>query len=168
MARPANDMVISSLISGAGVGVTKDGLGTLLLSGNNLYSGTTTVTAGTLLVDGLQAVSPISLNGGTLGGTGTVGAITATASGGTINRGNSGLGILSSGNVILNSASTLVGPTQRYHRGQRLRPAQRHRHRESWRQHPVSFPRLHFPLLATPLQSLTTTEPTPSRELSMA
>ena len=87
------------------VALTKTGSGTLTLSGANTYSGTTTVSAGTLLVNGSQASSAVSLNGGRLGGTGTVGAISATASGGTVAPGQSGPGILSSGNVNLSSGS---------------------------------------------------------------
>ncbi len=81
------------------VGLTKTGTGTLTLWGTNTYSGTTTVSTGTLLVNGTQAASPVSVNGGTLGGAGTVGAITTTAAGGSVSPGQVGPGILSSGNV---------------------------------------------------------------------
>src|SRR3989442_1061261 len=81
------------------VGLTKTGTGTLTLSGVNTYSGATTVSAGTLFVNGTQAASPVSVNGGTLGGAGTVGAITTTAAGGSVSPGQAGPGILSSGNV---------------------------------------------------------------------
>ena len=58
----------------AGMTLTKNGNGTQILSGNNLYTGTTTVSAGTLLVDvghtGAGAYSVSS--GGTLGGTGSI------------------------------------------------------------------------------------------------
>src|SRR5439155_737496 len=66
----------------------------------------TTVNAGYLQVDG--TVGNVSLNGGTLGGIGTVGVVTSTATGGTINPGaaSPGPGILHSSDVTLNSAST--------------------------------------------------------------
>ncbi len=87
------------------VSLTKTGTGTLTLSGANTYSGVTTVSAGTLLVNGSQASSAVSVNGGTVGGTGTVGAISSTASGGKIAPGQAGPGILRSGNVNWSSGS---------------------------------------------------------------
>jgi uncharacterized repeat protein (TIGR01451 family) len=87
------------------VALTKTGTGTLILSGANTYSGTTTASAGTLLVNGTQASSAVSVNGGTLGGTGTVGAISSTAAGGAVAPGQAGPGILRSGNVSWNSGS---------------------------------------------------------------
>ena len=65
------------IISGAGAGITKTGAGTLTLSNTNTYTGATTVNAGTLLVNGSQSGSAVTVNSGAiLGGTnGTVGAI---------------------------------------------------------------------------------------------
>ena len=94
----AGNTTVSGVIGTTSGTLTKDGTGTLTLSANNTYTGTTTVSAGTLLVNGSQGSSAVSLNGGTLGGTGTVGAITSTASGGTVSPGP-GPGILNSGNV---------------------------------------------------------------------
>ena len=80
------------------VAFTKSGTGTQTFGGNNTYTSTTTVSAGALLVNGSQSSSAISLNGGTLGGSGTVGTVTSTASGGTVNPGTT-TGILTTGNI---------------------------------------------------------------------
>ena len=46
------DLLVSAAISGAGAGITKTGAGTLTLSNINTYTAATTVSAGTLLVNG--------------------------------------------------------------------------------------------------------------------
>jgi autotransporter-associated beta strand protein len=67
------------------VSVTKVGSGTLTLTGTNYYTGATTISAGTLLVNSpgtLAAASAVTVNGGTLGGNGTInGAVTVAAAG---------------------------------------------------------------------------------------
>ena len=98
-------LTVGGVISGATFGLTKLGAGTMTLSGNNTYNGTTTVSRGSLIVNGSQGSSAVSLNGGTLSGTGTTGAITSTASGGTLAPGNPAPGILNSGNVNLATGS---------------------------------------------------------------
>ena len=52
--------------------VIKSGTGTLVLSGPNTYTGATTVSNGTLEVDGQIANSQVTVNGGTLDGSGTI------------------------------------------------------------------------------------------------
>src|SRR5205823_65029 len=86
-------------ISGSG-SFTKAGSGTLTIAGDNTFNGTTFITAGTLLVNGSQPNSPISLSGGILGGTGNVSVISASA--GTVSPGASP-GILTSSNVSFSS-----------------------------------------------------------------
>ncbi len=73
----ANDLDVQAVVSGAG-GVVKSGSGLLQLGGANTYTGGTQLTAGTLLVNG-STPGQLAMRGGTLGGTGTTGAITATA-----------------------------------------------------------------------------------------
>jgi autotransporter-associated beta strand protein len=75
---------LSGVISGSAI--TKAGPGTLALTGANNYAGTTTVSAGTLLVNGNQsaATGSVSVAGGTLGGRGTVGGAVTVSPGGKV------------------------------------------------------------------------------------
>lgn len=83
-----NDGTSSGVISGDG-GMTMSSAGVLTLSGSNTYTGTTTVGGGLLVVNGSISGSAVTVqNGGTLGGSGTVGSATIE-SGGTIAPGNS-------------------------------------------------------------------------------
>jgi fibronectin-binding autotransporter adhesin len=58
---------------GAAQPLTIAGQGTVVMAGANTHTGATVVTEGTLLVNGTSG--PISLSGGKLGGTGTVGSV---------------------------------------------------------------------------------------------
>lgn len=78
----------NSGVIGGLLGLTKSGLGTQVLGDANTYSGTTTVNAGTLAVNGslLNTGSVVVNQNGFLGGSGKVGAITGA---GTVGPGNS-------------------------------------------------------------------------------
>lgn len=82
----------------AELNVEKVGTGKLTLSGNNTYPGATTITSGTLQVDGSIASSSMTTvnPGGTLSGNGQVGPL--TLQGGTLSPGAS-VGTLSAGNT---------------------------------------------------------------------
>ena len=80
----------------------------MTLGASNTFTGNTTVNAGTLRVNGsLATASPVTVNnGGTLGGTGTVGSVTVY-SGGHMAPGNSTVGTFTAASLGLSSGSIL-------------------------------------------------------------
>lgn len=90
------NMTISGILSGAGAsadGITtslhKSSANTLTISGAQNYTGATRITAGTLFYNGTNTGTAVRVeSGGTLAGTGSVGA-TTVLSGGTMNPGSS-------------------------------------------------------------------------------
>ena len=100
----ADDTLVVAAAVGGG-GVVKGGAGVLRLDGANTYAGPTTVQSGTLLVGG-AVPGPVALTGGVLGGTGTVGAVTASRRHARA-RGRRGRA-LGTGNLTLAAATTVV------------------------------------------------------------
>ncbi|MER9330971.1 autotransporter outer membrane beta-barrel domain-containing protein [Mesorhizobium sp. M0488] len=112
------DLTLSGLIGGAGA-LTKTGNSALILTGANAYSGNTTVSAGSLIVDGNQtaATGLTSIaSSATLGGTGTIGGNVTIADGATLSPGGAGGGV---GTLnILGDLSLSGGSTMYYSFGQ--------------------------------------------------
>ncbi len=113
---PAATTTFSGNIIGTG-GLTKNadiggtlGQGTLILSGNNSYSGPTTVNAGRLLVNGINA-SSVLVNAGMIGGNGVINnAVVVGNNNGTqdaIIAPGTSIGTLTTGDLTLNSDAML-------------------------------------------------------------
>ena len=94
---------IGGVISGRG-SIFKEGSGTIIFVADETYTGTTRVNGGTLIIDGAMASQLTTVAAGaTLGGHGSVGALTV-ASGGTLAPGDSP-GILTTGDVALDTGA---------------------------------------------------------------
>ena len=99
--------IFDKVLPGTG-GLLKSGSGIWTLTLANTYTGTTTIGAGTLRVNGSTATgSVIVANGGTLAGAGTVGGPVTLQSGATLAPGSGGIGRL----TLSGSASFLAGAT---------------------------------------------------------
>ena len=98
---------LSSAIGGTGA-LTKTGSGALILSGSNNYAGTTTVSAGTLSVNGSTTSATTVASGATLAGSGILGGNVTVQSGGTLSPGNSAGTLTVNGNLQMNAGSTLA------------------------------------------------------------
>ena len=94
------------VISGTG-SVVKDGAGLITLSGTNTYNGSTTVSNGTLRINGSQTASAVILRGASrLEGNGAAGAVAAFGNGNVVSPGTSP-GTLSTLNLTLSSTASL-------------------------------------------------------------
>jgi autotransporter-associated beta strand protein len=110
----AGDTTIAGAIANGGAGagsLVKSGTGTLVLSGTNTYTGTTTISDGTLLLDGTHTAGAggdyqVNVNG-TLGGIGTTNR-DVSMGGGILAPGDAGVGSLATGNVDFLTAGSIL------------------------------------------------------------
>ncbi|MGU3560087.1 autotransporter domain-containing protein [Methylobacterium radiotolerans] len=101
----STDGTLANAVSGSGT-LTKTGAGTLTLTGLGTLTGATAVQAGRLVVNGALAHSVVTvLPGAELGGSGTLGGISALA-GGTVAPGNSIGTLTAAGHVAFAPGST--------------------------------------------------------------
>jgi autotransporter-associated beta strand protein len=101
----------SGTISGGGtlgvIGLVMSGSGLQILSGNNTYTGPTTINQGELMVNG-SLVSPVTVNsGGILGGSGYLGSVLVN-SGGTLAPGDAPAALTLTGSLGLAAGAVLV------------------------------------------------------------
>jgi autotransporter-associated beta strand protein len=87
----------------------KEGSGRWILTGASTHTGATTVSNGTLLVDGSFTGSPVTVWGGTLGGNGGIGSAVSIRSGATLSPGESiGMFTISNTLTLFPGATTLI------------------------------------------------------------
>jgi len=93
------------------LGLTKNGVGTWVLSGANTYTGATTVNNGTLLVNepgSLAAGSTVTVNAGALGGNGVIGGAVTVKTGGSLAPGASAGTLTINNNLTMEAGATYV------------------------------------------------------------
>ncbi len=89
--------------------IVKIGSGTLTLSGNSLYAGTTTISNGALRVNGSLGGNAVTVvSGGKLAGTGALNGGVAVTAGGAL---SPGAGIGSAGTLTISNGLALTSPT---------------------------------------------------------
>ena len=111
------DLLVQSVFNNGGsptATLVKNGAGTLALAAANTYAGVTSVSNGTLLVNGsIAGGSTVTVSsGGTLGGTGVIYGAATVQAGGSLAPGNGGIGILTFGNTLSLAGNALLKLSQ--------------------------------------------------------
>ncbi|MEA3211482.1 MAG: fibronectin-binding autotransporter adhesin [Chthoniobacter sp.] len=105
-----NSLAAALVDNGSGAtSLIKSGAGTWAVSGTNSYTGPTNVTAGTLLINGVQgsATGAVTVSSGaTLGGTGVIGGATTVQNGGSLKPGASAGLLTFTNNLTLGGNAT--------------------------------------------------------------
>ncbi|MGC3958514.1 MAG: autotransporter-associated beta strand repeat-containing protein [Verrucomicrobiota bacterium] len=114
-ANASETLNVTAPISGGGslrINGVGGNLGTVLLAGNNTYTGPTTVAAGTLVVNGANGNSAVTVNSsGTLAGAGSLGGSVNVLAGGNLTPGIPARGALTAAIGTLTAGNTTVGGT---------------------------------------------------------
>jgi len=102
--------ILDSTVAGNLTAITKVGPGKLTLTGSSTYSGDTMIYEGEVQLDGAISATPfVSVYGGALSGSGTVGGAVAIQPNAILSPGDSGIGQMTmSGNLTLQFGSTNV------------------------------------------------------------
>lgn len=104
--------VVEPLLGRGFIALSKVSAGTLTLSGDNLYSGGTTISDGTLLANNsagsATGTGAVNVDGGILGGTGSIGGVVNVNGTGTLKPGNSPGTLAIDNTLTLNSGSTFM------------------------------------------------------------
>jgi autotransporter-associated beta strand protein len=100
------DLTYAGAVNGTGT-LTKQAAGRLVLTGTHTYTGATTVSAGTLLVNGTIGASAVTVTGGTLGGGGTINGPVSIQSVGRLAPGTS-IGVLTISNSLALLGATVM------------------------------------------------------------
>lgn len=106
----AGNLTLSGIISGTNTALTKVGAGTVTLSGNNTFTGNSTVSGGRLNISGTNTASFTVNSGATLGGTGSTNRNLTFSAGSTIALNGTAptSGLTASGIVSFTGATSLI------------------------------------------------------------
>lgn len=111
----AETLNVTALIAGGGnlqINGVSGNVGTIVLAANNTYAGATTVAAGTLVVNGANGNSPVTVYpGGTLSGVGSINGPVNVQAGGNLIPGTPARGALTAAIGTLTAGNTTIGGT---------------------------------------------------------